>query len=476
MKIRDKFIGGLIFILIISILVMNISIKNVLNSDMEKGINNSLKQVMNSTNEYIKYKLLTNSSKDKKDALIEEGNYIVKYISLNYQCKCSLTDINSKLISQNVDEKFQNMISCSNKIAIQGKAISDLKYENKGVNAVLTYPIYADYEYIGVISIVKNFNSQYNTYKKTINIINIIEIGIFLTIFIFSLLMTDKVTKPITKLTSAVKELGNGDYDISINEHGKDEVAILTREFMYMRDKIKEQIQTIEAEKDKVYKLEKGRREFFNSVTHELKTPLTAISGYAELLLTGMVQDEEFNKRAIKRIYSESERLHKLVLELIDVSKGINVVEDEFKEVDMKKLITQSCSDMNIKTNKYSLKIVQNISHGIVKGQENKLRQVMINIIDNAIKYSENGNKIFVDSYIEDNSYIIEIVNRSNPIPKNIFDNIFEPFVKHSNNNSKDSRGLGLYLCKEIVKEHGGKIFMENGKKIKIKIFLNIIR
>ncbi|KEH99400.1 histidine kinase [Clostridium botulinum C/D str. BKT12695] len=474
MKIRDKFIGGLIFILIISILVMNISIKNVLNSDMEKGINNSLKQVMNSTNEYIKYKLLTNSSKDKKDALIEEGNYIVKYISLNYQCKCSLTDMNSKLISQNVDEKFQNMISCSNKIAIQGKAISDLKYENKGVNAVLTYPIYADYEYIGVISIVKNFNSQYNTYKKTINIINIIEIGIFLTIFIFSLLMTDKVTKPITKLTSAVKELGNGDYDISINEHGKDEVAILTREFMYMRDKIKEQIQTIEAEKDKVYKLEKGRREFFNSVTHELKTPLTAISGYAELLLTGMVQDEEFNKRAIKRIYSESERLHKLVLELIDVSKGINVVEDEFKEVDMKKLITQSCSDMNIKTNKYSLKIVQNISHGIVKGQENKLRQVMINIIDNAIKYSENGNKIFVDSYIEDNSYIIEIVNRSNPIPKNIFDNIFEPFVKHSNNNSKDSRGLGLYLCKEIVKEHGGKIFMENGKKI--KIFLNIIR
>ncbi|KGM96934.1 histidine kinase [Clostridium novyi A str. 4552] len=476
MKIRDKFIGGLIFILIISVLVMNISIKNVLNSDMEKGINNSLKQVMNSTNEYIKYKLLTNSSKDKKDALIEEGNYIVKYISLNYQCKCSLTDMNSKLISQNVDEKFQNMISSSNKIAIQGKAISDLKYENKGVNAVLTYPIYADYEYIGVISIVKNFNSQYNTYKKTINIINIIEIGIFLTIFIFLLLMTDKVTKPITKLTSAVKELGNGDYDISINEHGKDEVAILTREFMYMRDKIKEQIQTIEAEKDKVYKLEKGRREFFNSVTHELKTPLTAISGYAELLLTGMVQDEEFNKRAIERIYSESERLHKLVLELIDVSKGINVVEDEFKEIDMKKLITQSCSDMNIKANKYSLKIVQNISHGIVKGQENKLRQVMINIIDNAIKYSENGNKIFVNSYIEDNSYIIEIVNRSNPIPKNIFDNIFEPFVKHSNNNSKDSRGLGLYLCKEIVKEHGGKIFMDNGQEVRIKIYLNIIK
>ncbi|WP_027626332.1 HAMP domain-containing sensor histidine kinase [Clostridium lundense] len=474
MKIRDKFIIGLTFILIVSLIVMNVAITNVLNSNMEKGINNSLKQVMNSTHEYIRYKLSANSSKDKKESLVEEGNYIIKYISLNYQCKCDITDINYKLIEGNVEEEFRSIIKSSSKMAMQGKAVVDLKYKDNGVTAMLTYPIYVDNKYIGIISIVKSYDSEYGMYKKTINIINIIEVGIFIVIFIFLFLRTTKITDPISKLTDAIKRLGNGEYSISIDEHGKDEVAILAKEFINMRDKIKEQIETIESEKEKVYKLEKGRREFFNSVTHELKTPLTAISGYAELLISGMINDKEFDKRAIERIYSESDRLHKLVLQLIEVSKGMYVVKEEFKEVDMKKLITQICNDMSIKANKYSLKILQNISEGTVLVQEDKIKQVMINVIDNSIKYSSEESEIQVNSYVLDNKYHIEVMNNSDPIPKEIFNNIFEPFIKSSNGVTKDSRGLGLYLCSEIIKEHEGEITMENGSIIKVKISLNL--
>lgn len=473
MKIRYKFITGLIFILIVSMVVMNVAITNVLNSNMENGINNFLKQVMNSTHEYVKYTLVTNSTKDKKEALVEEGNYIIKHISLNYECKCDIRDINYKLIEGNVPEEFRSITKKSKEIVMDGKAVVDLKYKNNGVDAMLTYPIYIDNKYMGIVSIVKNYDTEYRNYKNTINIINIIELGTFIVIFIFLFLRTNKITEPITELTDAIKKLGYGDYDIYIAEHGKDEVAILAREFINMRDKIKEQIETIESEKNKVYKLEKGRKEFFNSVTHELKTPLTAISGYAELLLTGMVQDEEFDKRAIERIYSESDRLHKLVLELIDVSKGMCVIEEELKYIDIKELIIQSCNDMNIKANKYSLKIVQNISEGTVKAQQDKIRQVLINIIDNAIKYSYGGNEIYVNSYILDNKYVIEVINNSNPIPDEIFNNIFEPFIKSSNDN-KDSRGLGLYLCNEIIKEHNGEITIENGSLIKVKITLII--
>ncbi|GAE01101.1 sensor histidine kinase [Clostridium botulinum B str. Osaka05] len=473
MKIRYKFITGLIFILIVSMVVMNVAITNVLNSNMENGINNFLKQVMNSTHEYVKYTLVTNSTKDKKEALVEEGNYIIKHISLNYECKCDIRDINYKLIEGNVPEEFRSITKKSKEIVMDGKAVVDLKYKNNGVDAMLTYPIYIDNKYMGIVSIVKNYDTEYRNYKNTINIINIIELGTFIVIFIFLFLRTNKITEPITELTDAIKKLGYGDYDIYIAEHGKDEVAILAREFINMRDKIKEQIETIESEKNKVYKLEKGRKEFFNSVTHELKTPLTAISGYAELLLTGMVQDEEFDKRAIERIYSESDRLHKLVLELIDVSKGMCVIEEELKYIDIKELIIQSCNDMNIKANKYSLKIVQNISEGTVKAQQDKIRQVLINIIDNAIKYSYGGNEIYVNSYILDNKYVIEVINNSNPIPDEIFHNIFEPFIKSSNDN-KDSRGLGLYLCNEIIKEHNGEITIENGSLIKVKITLII--
>ncbi|MBU5299534.1 HAMP domain-containing histidine kinase [Clostridium sporogenes] len=473
MKIRYKFITGLIFILIVSMVIMNVAITNVLNSNMENGINNFLKQVMNSTHEYVKYTLVTNSTKDKKEALVEEGNYIIKHISLNYECKCDIRDINYKLIEGNVPEEFRSITKKSKEIVMDGKAVVDLKYKNNGVDAMLTYPIYIDNKYMGIVSIVKNYDTEYRNYKNTINIINIIELGTFIVIFIFLFLRTNKITEPITELTDAIKKLGYGDYDIYIAEHGKDEVAILAREFINMRDKIKEQIETIESEKNKVYKLEKGRKEFFNSVTHELKTPLTAISGYAELLLTGMVQDEEFDKRAIERIYSESDRLHNLVLELIDVSKGMCVIEEELKYIDIKELIIQCCNDMNIKANKYSLKIIQNINEGTVKAQQDKIRQVLINIIDNAIKYSYGGNEIYVNSYILDNKYVIEVINNSDPIPDEIFNNIFEPFIK-SNNDNKDSRGLGLYLCNEIIKEHNGEITIENGSLIKVKITLII--
>lgn len=473
MKIRYKFITGLIFILILSMVVMNMSITRVLKSNMENNINIFLKQVMNSSHEYIKYTLVTASSKDKKQSLVEEGKYIMKHISLNYECKSDIRDVNYELIEGNIPEEFESIIKNSNKMATDGKAIVDLKYKHNGVNAILTYPIYIDNEYVGAINIVKNYDSEYKSYKKTINIINIIEAGIFIVIFIFLFLRTNKITEPITKLTDAAKKLGYGDYNISIVGNGKDEVAILAREFINMRDKIKEQIETIESEKRKVFKLEEGRKEFFNSVTHELKTPLTAISGYAELLLTGMVQDEDFNKRAIERIHSESDRLHKLVLDLIDVSKGMYVIDEKFKDIHMKELIIQSCNDMDIKAKKYSLEIIQDVSEGIVKAQQDRIRQVIINVIDNAIKYSDGGNKIYINSNILDNKYIIEVINSGNEIPEEIFNNIFEPFVKSKDGN-RESRGLGLYLCNEIIKEHDGEITIENGSLIKVKVQLPI--
>ncbi|NFF93336.1 ATP-binding protein, partial [Clostridium sporogenes] len=91
----------------------------------------------------------------------------------------------------------------------------------------------------------------------------------------------------------------------------------------------------------------------------------------------------------------------------------------------------------------------------------------------NTIKYSYGGNEIYANSYILDNKYVIEVINNSNPILDEIFNNIFEPFIKSSNDN-KDSRGLGLYLCNEIIKEHNGEITIENGSLIKVKITLII--
>lgn len=190
------------------------------------------------------------------------------------------------------------------------------------------------------------------------------------------------------------------------------------------------------------------------------------------MLKDDVVDDEEFKKRAVERIYSESERLHKLVLDLIDVSKGISYIEEEWVPLEMKGIIDQICDDMNMKAKKYSLRIDKDIKEGYILGQNSRIREVLINIIDNAIKYSHINENIIVKGYMEKDMYVIDVINKGDPIPDRVYDNIFEPFVKSKDSieEKEKSRGLGLYICSEIIREHDGSINIENGEVIKVSI------
>lgn len=484
MKIKLKFMLGLSVILLVLGVILNIIIRQTLTSNMEQQVSNSLKEVMKSTKEYVKYTLIIDSmgfSDDESDGyglneigLRTASTSMIKNINMNYNCTSRISSMDGSTIKNNISKNFNDIVAKSVKAAQAGKAVVELKYRKSGINGILSYPVYENDKYIGIITVFKDYDQLYYDNNKIINFISLIEIAIFICIFILAYFITNKITRPISKLTEAVKEIGNGKYDYKIDCKTKDEMGILSREFINMKNKIKEQIMTIENEKEKVEKLEKVRKKFFDNVTHELKTPLTGISGYAEMLSEGMVEDEEFKERAIKRIYSESERLHNLVLKLIDVSKGDSFVDETAKPINMGKLLNEICDDMNIKAKKYSRAIYRDIKGGDILGQPNKIRELIINIIDNAIKYSTDD-KIYVRDMVCDNYYKFEVENKSNPIPDNIYKKIFEPFVKTEKSIEKQSSGLGLYICDEIVKEHNGEIKIENGEKIIVKIKIPVL-
>jgi len=484
MKIKLKFMLGLSAILLVLGIILNIIIRQALTSNMEQQVNNSLKEVMKSSQEYIKYTLIIDSMGFSDDevsgyGLNEKGlktasSSIVKNMNMNYTCTSRISSMNGAIIKNNISKNFKTAVIKSIKAAENDKAVIELKYTDSGVSGVLSYPMYQNGNYIGIITICKDYNQLYNGNNSIINFITIIELAIFICIFILAFFITNRITKPISKLTEAVKQIENGDYDYEIKCKTNDEVGILSKEFIKMKNKIKEQITTIQSEKEKVEKLEKVRKKFFDNVTHELKTPLTGISGYAEMLSEEMVDDEEFKERAIKRIYSESERLHKLVLDLIDVSKGASFVDETVKPINMGKLLNDICGDMNIKAKKYSHSILTDIKGGSILGRPNKIRELIINVIDNAIKYSTDD-KIYVRDMICNNYYKFEVENKSNPIPDNIYNKIFEPFVRSGKSIERHSSGLGLYICDAIVKEHNGEIKIENGEKIVVKIKIPIL-
>lgn len=166
--------------------------------------------------------------------------------------------------------------------------------------------------------------------------------------------------------------------------------------------------------------------------------------------------------------------LNTLVLEIIKISKGLSSIKEDYIEFNIKELLEQVISDMSIKAEKYNLNIIYNLEDSILKIKANKIKEVFINLIDNAIKYSinTNDNNIKIRGFIEDNFYKVSIINEANPIPEEIYSHVFEPFIKINSDEDNYSSGLGLYLCNEIIKDHNGNITLSNGNKVEATVSL----
>lgn len=474
MKIKNKILLLTGTILLISGILLNITIRSVLNNRFEYTISESLSQIKASSYETIKYRISLDSSSLTTN-LSNESEYITNYLLINNNCKSIIKNDKNEILSNEFTKSFNDEINSLTSKSKNGTTLIHIKYVDSTCYGFLSYPISIDNTIIGTLTLSKNFESLYKENIKVLTLLTLIEIITFIIIFICIIFIISNITKPITELTKASKEMELGNYNFVISSKRKDELGILSREFESMKNKIQLQIDTINTEKNKVLALEQHRRTFFNNVTHELKTPLTAIIGYAEMLKNNIVDDEDFKSRALDRIYSESERAHQLVLDLINVSKGQSEHSEEFVKTNIDKLLEDVISDLKIKASKYSLNLNYSIDECELLCQPNKIKQVLINVIDNAIKYTINSNKIDIIAKNDDNKYIVYIKNTSNPIPNDIFDSIFEPFVKGTNPKEEYSSGLGLYISKQIMEMNNGSISITNGSLIIVELVFNKI-
>lgn len=476
MKIKSKITLGFGTVLLATGILFNVGIRNILTEKLETTIKESLNQIMISTTETFKYRTSINLSKSNSDKLKNESEYLTSYLSLHNECTAEIRDNSNNILSNNIDVQFEDDIDKQLPQVANNSALVKIRYIDSNAYGILSYPVYINSEKEGTFSIVKDYSALYENNIDTINLITIIELVTFIGIFFTAYIITTTVTGPIAELTVAVKKIEEGNYDFSIKPKRKDEVGILASEFLKMKDKISSQFQTIKEEQLKVITLEKHKKQFFDNVTHEIKTPLTAITGYAEMLKDDISDDEEFKHRALERIYSESNRVNKLVLDLINVTKGQSQAEESFTDVNIKNLIFTIVEDMKLKASKYKLSLDTTIANGIIIGQRNRLKQLFINLIDNAIKYSSNGKIITITSYTENDKYIIKIKNHSEIIPEKIYNSIFDPFIKTNNTTEKYSSGLGLYISQEIVNTNNGEITITNGEIVTVTVIFNLIK
>ena len=214
-------------------------------------------------------------------------------------------------------------------------------------------------------------------------------------------------------------------------------------------------------------RLEKVRQDFVANVSHELRTPISSIKGYAETLLEGALEDKDNAKEFVSIIYHDSNRLASLINDLLDLSKiESGKLKMSFAALDpaapIKKAVTVIDNQAKAKSIALKIDIPQDVPK--INADETRFSQVMINLLDNAIKYSSEGGAVTITAKVVENALQIDVSDTGIGISEMDLPRIFERFYRVDKARSRElgGTGLGLSIVKHIVQTHGGQVWVKS--------------
>lgn len=271
--------------------------------------------------------------------------------------------------------------------------------------------------------------------------------------FIIAIMFARQLTKPIMKMRQTALELVDGKYDTRTGIDRKDEIGDLARTLDFLTDKLQEN--------EKIRKnLEQMRMDFFANVSHELRTPITVVRAYTESLVDGVVTGEEKTKQYYERMLSECKSMERLVGDLLLLSKMQNpdfVIEAE--PVNLLQIFEELVRSVRPLSEEKQIHIELNHDQDVymMYGDYDRLRQMFLVILDNAIKFSPENSTIHV-TFSGENGILVSIRDEGIGISEEELPSIFEKFYKSKLRQNAKGSGLGLAIAKQIALRHGGNI------------------
>ncbi|MGD1118871.1 MAG: ATP-binding protein [Dehalococcoidales bacterium] len=215
----------------------------------------------------------------------------------------------------------------------------------------------------------------------------------------------------------------------------------------------------------KVRRLEKVRQDFIANISHELRTPIASLKALVETLQNGAINDQKIAEDFLQRMQVETDKLTQMVAELGELSR-IESGELALKlgPVDMSRLIKHVAERLKTQAQRAQLNLKLDLSPGLprIMGDENRIEQVLVNLVHNAIKFTPQNGKITISSKVESDNLLVKITDTGIGIPADDLPRIFERFYKVDRARSGGGTGLGLSIAKHIVQAHGGNIQVES--------------
>ena len=213
--------------------------------------------------------------------------------------------------------------------------------------------------------------------------------------------------------------------------------------------------------------LDRMKSEFIATVSHELRTPLQSIMGFTKLMVQDKALDPITQTRFLATIDKQSERLAGLIDDLLDISRleaGKFVLKRQ--RLSLRDTIRSAIYELSSLIKEKAILIVDNVPEGLpdVEADEARIKEVMLNLVGNAIKFSGEGGKITVNAQVTHNEILVQIIDQGIGIPAEALPHLFQKFyqIDGSNTRIRGGLGLGLYITKQIVEAHGGQIRVES--------------
>ena len=313
--------------------------------------------------------------------------------------------------------------------------------------------------------------------KESVNISNkfliyVAIIGFFITVII-TFLITKMITGPILQLAEISVKMGKLDFTARYTGNRNDEIQILGQNMNYMSDKLKKAIGKLR-EANEVLKedikrkeaIDEMRKDFIANVSHELKTPISLIQGYAEGLNEGLCEDEESRKYYTEVIMDESEKMNKMVKQLLTLSSlesGNSILHKE--NFNLTSLTEGVLNSTSILISEKNVKVDFDTEKDIfLYADEFKIEEVVTNYISNAINHVNDNGTIRINVSEDDKDICFSVYNTGKQIPEKDLYNVWEKFFKvdKAHSRSYGGSGIGLSIVKAIVEAHGGAVRVVN--------------
>lgn len=340
--------------------------------------------------------------------------------------------------------------------------------------ATFSFPVLVNNQVKVIVRLRVDYTENYNNSNNILEMTLLSCLGILCVAVILLVIYIAWVIKPVNKLSNAITKVSENPYEaMPLDVKSKDEIGRLTENYNHMAMTIRDQWNTIQLEKENLKKTIQYKKDFYDNITHELKTPLTIILGYAEMIQQTNFEDEEFNRKGMDQVITESKRLCAMVAGLLEASRATGNIETKFEATSLDKLLENIVSSMKVKASRYAVPLQQEIERGLnVLGKPEELRKLFVNLIDNAIKYSVTGKPISIAAKAADGTIDVTVENQveENGVDPKDFDKIFMPFYRSRDVAKKEagSVGLGLAICRNIVDDHGGSITVTMSEKNRI--------